>query len=33
MDIVDDDLETQADDLTRFLQAQNQDGSVAKLQQ
>jgi heavy metal sensor kinase len=33
MDIVDDDLETQADDLTRFLQAQNQDSSLAKLQQ
>jgi len=33
LDMVDDDLETQTDDLTRFLKAQNPDDSIARLQQ
>lgn len=33
LDMVDDDLEVQTDDLTRFLNAQNQDDPIAKLQQ
>lgn len=33
LDMVDDDLEVQTDDLTRFLNAQNHDDSPAKLQQ